>query len=92
MKSFSFSDQCATPQIISDTTNNVYGVYTTIATDCVIAEITNPTVESPAPLNIDFSIAALDTQLIGMYFLGGLVIWSLGLGVGVVINVMRRAR
>lgn len=49
------------------------------------------TIENPI-LTIDWSLSGLDTGSVAFVFGGALLVWATGLGVGLLINIIRRFR
>lgn len=43
-------------------------------------------------MTMDYSIAGLDTELIALYTGGALLLWTVGIGIGLIIAIVRRAR
>lgn len=74
---YTFSDDC-------NITSDAFGLSGS-GTFCTYVQVTEPT-----PTSIDFSVDSLDTEQIALYFGGMLFLWGIGLGIGLMIQTLRR--
>lgn len=85
MPYYQFSANCATPQIQQD--SNGSGVYSSSSNlDCLISQVES------GQVSVDWTISQLNLEQFSMFFGGALFVWSVGLSIGLIINVIRRAR
>ncbi len=82
---YQFGADCTAPQIAgNENTTMVYSNTSNLI--CTIEQIeTNQ-------MTMDYSIAGLDTELIALYTGGALLLWTVGIGIGLIIAIVRRAR
>lgn len=82
---YQFSANCATPQIIQDAAGSAVSSASSNL-DCLISQIEAGTV------SVDWSLSQLNVEQFSEFFGGALFIWAVGLSIGLLINVVRRAR